>query len=47
MIKSGIPIHYTESPSSFIATPLLSINREATSDLDSSNAFEGMENGRK
>ncbi|KAF1969725.1 S-adenosylmethionine decarboxylase [Bimuria novae-zelandiae CBS 107.79] len=38
-----IPKHYTESPSSHIGTPHLTINKEATIDLDSSNAFEGPE----
>lgn len=36
-----IPKHYTSSPSSHYGTPHLTINREATIDLDSSNAFEG------
>ncbi|KAL5423615.1 hypothetical protein PMIN04_003754 [Paraphaeosphaeria minitans] len=38
-----IPKHYTASPSSHIGTPHLTINKEATVDLDSSNAFEGPE----
>lgn len=38
-----IPAHYTGSPSSFTGMPHLTINREATIDLDSSNAFEGPE----
>ncbi|KAL4815301.1 S-adenosylmethionine decarboxylase [Aspergillus spinulosporus] len=38
-----IPQHYTHSPSSFAATPSLTINHEATQDLDSTNAFEGPE----
>ncbi|KAF2140375.1 uncharacterized protein K452DRAFT_327724 [Aplosporella prunicola CBS 121167] len=38
-----IPKHYTGSPSSYYGTPHLTINREATIDLDSSNAFEGPE----
>ncbi|KAF1996962.1 S-adenosylmethionine decarboxylase [Amniculicola lignicola CBS 123094] len=38
-----IPKHYTASPSSHIGTPHLTINKEATIDLDSSNAFEGPE----
>lgn len=42
MVYIGIPKHYTTSPSSFIGTPSLTINHEATQDLDSSNAFEGM-----
>jgi S-adenosylmethionine decarboxylase len=43
MINLSIPHCYTESPSSHIGTPSLIINREATVDLDSSNAFEGPE----
>lgn len=42
MVYIGIPQHYTASPSSFMATPSLTINHEATQDLDSTNAFEGM-----
>ncbi|GME25997.1 S-adenosylmethionine decarboxylase [Neofusicoccum parvum] len=38
-----IPKHYTSSPSSYYGTPHLTINREATENLDSSNAFEGPE----
>jgi S-adenosylmethionine decarboxylase len=41
MVNSTIPSEYTFSPSD--ATPQLTINREATIDLDSSNAFEGPE----
>ena len=42
MVNIGIPKNYTTSPSSFNGTtPSLTINREATLDLDSSNAFEG------
>ena len=42
MVTIGIPKHYTTSPSSLNGTtPSLTINREATLDLDSSNAFEG------
>ena len=42
MVNLEIPRHYTVSPSSHTGTPLhLTINREATIDLDSSNAFEG------
>ena len=41
MVNIGIPKHYTASPSSFSGTPSLTINHEATLDLDSSNAFEG------
>lgn len=40
-MNSTIPSSYTFSPSQ--ATPQLTINREATIDLDSSNAFEGPE----
>ncbi|PYH36940.1 adenosylmethionine decarboxylase SPE2 [Aspergillus neoniger CBS 115656] len=43
MVYIGIPQHYTASPSSFMATPSLTINHEATQDLDSTNAFEGPE----
>ncbi|KAI9829677.1 MAG: hypothetical protein M1819_006048 [Sarea resinae] len=43
MVNIEIPKHYTASPSSFSGTPHLTINREATIDLDSSNAFEGPE----
>ncbi|RMZ77225.1 hypothetical protein DV738_g4545, partial [Chaetothyriales sp. CBS 135597] len=43
MVNIGIPKHYTASPSSFSGTPSLTINHEATLDLDSSNAFEGPE----
>ena len=43
MVTSEIPTHYTGSPSSYNNTPHLTINREATFDLDSSNAFEGPE----
>ena len=42
MVNTEIPKHYTESPSSFSGTPHLTINRDVTADLDSSNAFEGM-----
>lgn len=42
MVYIGIPQHYTTSPSSFMGTPSLTINLEATQDLDSTNAFEGM-----
>lgn len=41
MVYVGIPKNYTQSPSSFAGTPSLTINYEATQDLDSSNAFEG------
>jgi hypothetical protein len=40
MVNLDIPKNYTASPSSY-GTPHLTINREATVDLDSSNAFEG------
>ncbi|KAJ5573816.1 uncharacterized protein N7459_008243 [Penicillium hispanicum] len=43
MVYVGIPKNYTASPSSFAGTPSLTINYEATQDLDSSNAFEGPE----
>ncbi|PYH96161.1 S-adenosylmethionine decarboxylase proenzyme [Aspergillus ellipticus CBS 707.79] len=43
MVYIGIPQHYTTSPSSFMGTPSLTINHEATQDLDSTNAFEGPE----
>ncbi|EGD93033.1 S-adenosylmethionine decarboxylase [Trichophyton tonsurans CBS 112818] len=42
MVYAGIPNHYTGSPSSYVA-PSLTINHEATVDLDSTNAFEGPE----
>ncbi|TVY81102.1 S-adenosylmethionine decarboxylase proenzyme, partial [Lachnellula suecica] len=41
MVNLDIPSQYTFSPSE--GTPHLTINREATIDLDSSNAFEGPE----
>ncbi|KAF2744918.1 S-adenosylmethionine decarboxylase proenzyme [Sporormia fimetaria CBS 119925] len=40
---TDIPAHYTASPSSHVGTPHLIINKEATIDLDSTNAFEGPE----
>ncbi|OKP00984.1 S-adenosylmethionine decarboxylase proenzyme [Penicillium subrubescens] len=43
MVYVGIPKNYTQSPSSFAGTPSLTINYEATQDLDSSSAFEGPE----
>ena len=43
MVNTGIPKHYTTSPSSFSGTPSLTINHGAAFDLDSSNAFEGPE----
>ena len=42
MVNTDIPKHYTASPSSFAGTPHLTINRDVT-DLDSTNAFEGMQ----
>jgi S-adenosylmethionine decarboxylase len=44
MVNIGIPKNYTASPSDLHGTPSLtsrSINHEAITDLDSSNAFEG------
>ena len=41
MVNTVIPKHYTASPSSFSGTPQLTINREVTVDLDSTNVFEG------
>lgn len=41
MVNTEIPKHYTASPSSFSGTPHLTINRDVTIDLDSTNAFEG------
>lgn len=41
MVNTEIPKHYTASPSSFGGTPHLTINRDVTIDLDSTNAFEG------
>ncbi|KAL8855591.1 MAG: hypothetical protein Q9178_007783 [Gyalolechia marmorata] len=43
MVNTEIPNNCTTSPSSFSGTPLLTINREATIDLDSTNSFEGPE----
>ncbi|KAF2402986.1 S-adenosylmethionine decarboxylase [Trichodelitschia bisporula] len=43
MVTIDIPKNYTASPSSFVGTPHLTINRDATIDLDSTNAFEGPE----
>ena len=43
MVNTQIPKNYTTSPSSFSGTPLLTINRDVTVDLDSTNAFEGPE----
>jgi hypothetical protein len=36
-----IPKRFGTSPGSYTGTPHLIINRDATKDLDSSNAFEG------
>ena len=41
MVNIDIPHNYTASPSSFSGTPHLTINRDVTADLDSTNAFEG------
>ena len=43
MVNTEIPTNYTASPSSFIGTPHLTINRDVTADLDSTFAFEGPE----
>ncbi|EEH42691.1 S-adenosylmethionine decarboxylase proenzyme [Paracoccidioides brasiliensis Pb18] len=43
MVNINIPENYTASPSSFMGSSSLTINHEATLDLDSSNAFEGPE----
>lgn len=43
MVNTEIPKGYTFSPSSCSGTPLVTINREATIDLDSTNSFEGPE----
>ncbi|PGH07361.1 S-adenosylmethionine decarboxylase proenzyme [Blastomyces parvus] len=43
MVNIEIPKNYTASPSSFMGTSSLTINHEATLDLDSSTAFEGPE----
>ncbi|KLJ11588.1 S-adenosylmethionine decarboxylase [Blastomyces silverae] len=43
MMNIEIPKNYTASPSSFMGTSSLTINHEATLDLDSSTAFEGPE----
>ena len=43
MVNTEIPTHYTASPSSFTDTPHLTINKDATIDLDSTNSFEGPE----
>jgi S-adenosylmethionine decarboxylase len=36
-----VPKRFGTSPGSYSGTPHLIINRDATKDLDSSNAFEG------
>jgi S-adenosylmethionine decarboxylase len=41
MLQIPIPKNYTESSSSYAGTPQVTINHEATVDLDSTNAFEG------
>ncbi|KAF2269455.1 S-adenosylmethionine decarboxylase [Lojkania enalia] len=43
MVNTEIPKHYTASPSSYVGTPQLTIKKEATIGLDSTNAFEGPE----
>ncbi|PGG95472.1 S-adenosylmethionine decarboxylase proenzyme [Helicocarpus griseus UAMH5409] len=43
MVNIEIPKNYTASPSSFVGKSSLTINHEATLDLDSSTAFEGPE----
>ncbi|KAL8703143.1 MAG: hypothetical protein Q9201_003675 [Fulgogasparrea decipioides] len=43
MVNTEIPKGYTFSPLSCSGTPHLTINREATIDLDSTNSFEGPE----
>ena len=43
MVNFEIPKNYTTSPSSFNGTPHLTINKDATVDLDSTNSFEGPE----
>ncbi|CAO1606010.1 spermidine resistance protein [Xanthoria calcicola] len=43
MVNTEIPNNHTLSPLSLSGTPLLTINRDATIDLDSTNAFEGPE----
>jgi S-adenosylmethionine decarboxylase len=40
MVTLGIPKSFAATPNSY-GTPHLTINRDATIDLDSSNAFEG------
>jgi S-adenosylmethionine decarboxylase len=41
MVNLDIPKSFATTPTSY-GTPHLIINRDATIDLDSSNAFEGM-----
>jgi len=41
MVNLDIPKLSTASPASHLGTPHLTINRDATIDLDSSSAFEG------
>lgn len=41
MVNIEIPKHYTTSPSSYNGTPHLTINHDATVDLDSTSSFEG------
>ena len=43
MVNLEIPKNYTTSPSSLSGTPHLTINKDATVDLDSTNSFEGPE----
>ncbi|KAL8658709.1 MAG: hypothetical protein Q9226_000823 [Calogaya cf. arnoldii] len=43
MVNTEIPNNHTLSPSSLSGPPLLTIIREATIDLDSTNSFEGPE----
>lgn len=43
MVNAEIPKNYTTSPSSYNGTSHITINREATVDLDSTNSFEGPE----
>ena len=41
MVNTEIPNHFALSPSAYSGTPQLTINHDATLNLDSSNAFEG------
>ena len=43
MVTTDIPKNYSASPSPLSGTPQLTINRDVTVDLDSTNAFEGPE----